>query len=544
MSESQPVSSDIAIIGMACRFPGAANIGEFWKMLADGTEAISFFSEDELIEEGIPPEVVRDSRYIPAKGIIDGPDLFDAGFFGYSPKDAASIDPQQRLFLECAWEALEHAAVDPGATSDVIGVYAGSSGGSYLARSLRELAYLPEFMELVLGNDKDQLATRTSYKLNLKGPSICVQSACSTALVAVHLASQGLLSGDCDLALAGAASVMFPRREGYLFHDEGIYAHDGHCRAFDVAATGTVPGDGVGVVVLKLLTEALRDGDPVHAVIKGTAVNNDGAAKAGFSAPGIAGQTAVIRAAHQVAGVDPASISYVETHGTGTALGDQAEITGLTRAFRSDRTGFCAIGSVKTNIGHLDVAAGVAGLIKTVLALEHQILPPSLHFSSPNPATGLDRSPFFVNASAAPWPTSAGPRRAGVSSFGLGGTNAHAVLEEAPAAVAGQAAGGPYLLLVSARSAAAADKAAVNLAGFLDANPAADLADVAHTTQVGRRSFPYRRFLVCTGRAGAIRGLTATGRARRCPEVTPPVAFMLPGQGAQYPRMGAGLYAG
>jgi phthiocerol/phenolphthiocerol synthesis type-I polyketide synthase E len=555
VSAAQPDASDIAVIGMACRFPGARNIEEFWDVLRDGTEAITFFSEQELLDEGIPREVVQDPRYIPAKGILDAPDMFDAAFFGYSPKDAATVDPQQRLFLECAWEALEQAGIDPDQTADAIGVYAGSSAGTYLARSLRELAYLPDFMELVLGNDKDQLTTRTSYKLNLKGPSVSVQTACSTALVAVHLASQGLLSGDCDIAIAGGVSVMFPRCEGYMFREEGIYSRDGHCRALDAGATGTVPGDGAGLVLLKLATAALRDGDTVHALIKGTAINNDGAAKAGFTAPGIAGQTAVIRAAHQAAGVDPATISYVETHGTGTALGDLAELTGLTRAFRTrtQRTGFCAIGSVKSNIGHLNVAAGIAGLIKVILALQHEVIPPTLHFSGASPSVRMEDTPFYVNASAISWPASETPRRAGISSFGLGGTNAHVVLEEAPKEApvlrpqpAPPAVGGPYLLLLSARTGSALERAAANMAAYLSGNPGADLGDVAYTSQVGRKSFEYRHFLVCQDAAEAINGLAGTGRkpllARRCRSAARPVTFLLPGQGAQHVAMGAGLY--
>ncbi|HEX5493584.1 MAG TPA: type I polyketide synthase, partial [Mycobacteriales bacterium] len=504
---------------------------------------------------GILPHVVGNPGYVRAKGVLEDPDLFDAGFFGYSPADAATIDPQQRLFLECAWEALEHAAIDPGGCKGAIGVYGGSSSGTYLAHSLHDLAHLPEFVEIVLGNDKDQLTTRTSYKLDLKGPSVCVQSACSTALVAVHMACQGLLSGDCDIALAGGVSVMFPHREGYHAQDEGIYSHDGHCRAFDARATGTVPGDGVGLVVLKLLTAALDDGDPVHAVIKGTAVNNDGAAKAGFSAPGIAGQAAVIRAAQQVAGVDPVTISHVETHGTGTALGDPAEIVGLTRAFRArtDRTGFCVIGSVKSNIGHLNVAAGIAGLIKTVLALEHRILPPTLHFTSPNPAMDLDSTPFFVNTEATPWPAGATPRRAGVSSFGVGGTNAHAILEEAPAAARppteANAAGigpVPHLLVLSARTATALDNITANLAAHLSRNPDLSVGDIAYTTQVGRKAFEFRRFLVCRDSAEAVRGLTGHGVPRtqtaRPATAAPAVVFMLPGQGAQHAGMIAELY--
>jgi phthiocerol/phenolphthiocerol synthesis type-I polyketide synthase E len=545
---TESAGSDIAVIGLACRFPGAKDIEQFWTMLREGREAITFFSERELLDEGIAAEIVKNPQYVPAKGYLQDADLFDAPFFGFSPHDAGNLDPQQRQFLECAWEALEQAGIDPD-RSPPVGLYAGSSTATYLARPVRELSYLPDFMEIMVGNDKDMLATRTSYKFGLTGPSVVVQSACSTALVAVHLACQGLLGGDCAIALAGAVSVMIPLREGYLFQDEGIYSRDGHCRAFDASATGTVPGDGVGVVVLKLLDEALADGDTVHAVIKGTAVNNDGAAKAGFTAPSVSGQAEVIRMALRAADVHPETIGYVEAHGTATALGDPVEVASLTRAFRSgtDRTGYCAIGSVKSNIGHLDVAAGVAGLIKTILALKHATLPPSLHLTAPNPAMDIEASPFFINAQAAEWPAGEGPRRAGVSSFGIGGTNAHVILEEAPHAAAPvPAPGGPRLLLLSARTASALDRAADALAGRLEREPRLDLADVAYTTQVGRKMFEFRRFVVCGDVAAAVQGLRAESRPRpsavRPGTSGPPVIFMFPGQGAQHLAMGAGLY--
>jgi phthiocerol/phenolphthiocerol synthesis type-I polyketide synthase E len=557
---AEPESSDIAVIGLACRFPGARDSEQFWRLVRDGTEAISFFAEAELREEGIPASVTGRPDYVPAKGVLDDPDRFDASFFGYSPRDAAAIDPQQRLFLECAWEALEDAAIDPGRAAGPIGVYAGSSTGTYLTRSLRELGDRPEFLEIVLGNDKDQLAPRTSYKLGLTGPSIVVQTACSTSLVALHVAAQALLAGDCEIALVGAVSVMFPRREGYTYQSEGIYSRDGHCRAFDAAATGTVPGDGAGVVVLRLLDGARADGDRMRAVIKGTAVNNDGAHRAGYSAPSISGQAAVIRAAQQVAGVSPASISYVEAHGTGTALGDPAEVTALTQAFRAGAgdTGFCAIGSVKSNIGHLDVAAGMAGLIKTVLALEHRVLPPTLHVERPNPRMDLDTSPFFISDRARDWPAGATPRRAGVSSFGMGGTNAHVILEEAGPVPASPVPASPVppgparrparpsLLLLSARTEAALDAATSRLGGYLTDHPDARLADVAYTTQAGRRTFEFRRFLVASdpaSAAAALAGPAPRPRARRGPALAPPVVFMLPGQGAQHAGMAAGLYA-
>jgi acyl transferase domain-containing protein len=544
---TEPVDdSAVAIVGMAGRFPGAPSVEDFWSLLLAGTEAITFFTERELAEEGIPAEVLADRRYVRAKGALADPDLFDAEFFGFSPSDAACLDPQQRLFLECAWQAIEGSGIDPERTTARIGVYAGSSTGTYLTRSLRELAYRPDFMELVLGNDKDMLTTRTSYKLGLTGPSVCVQSACSTSLVAVHMACQGLLSGDCDVALAGATSVMFPRREGYLFTADGIYSHDGHCRPFDARATGTLPGDGVGIVVLKLLTDAIADGDTIHAVVRGTAVNNDGATKVGFTAPSVSGQAQVIRAAQLAAGVDADTIGYVEAHGTATSLGDPVEIAGLTRAFRAgtDRQGYCAIGSVKANIGHLDVAAGVAGLIKTVLALEHGTVPPTPHFERANPAMNISTSPFFVADRPLPWPGGDGPRRAGVSSFGIGGTNAHVVLEQAPDRPTAAPAPGPHLLPLSGRTAEAVDRIAAGLARHLAGTPGLALADVAGTLQTGRRMFAHRRFVVAQDTADAVRALAdRPGGPTRWPDEPPAVTFLLPGQGAQHVRMGAGLHA-
>lgn len=537
--------SEIAIIGMAGRFPGAPDVDSFWSLLLEGTEQITFFDERELLDQGIAPEVIGNPRYVPAKGVLGDAALFDAAFFDYSPHDAAVIDPQHRVFLECAWHALEHAGIDPSRSRAPIGVYAGATTSTYLRSSLRELSDRPDFMEIALGNEKDHLATRTSYKLDLRGPAVLVQSACSTSLVAVHLAVQGLLSGDCGVALAGGVSVMFPEREGYLFHEEGIYSHDGHCRAFDAGASGTVPGDGVALVVLKLLDEALADGDTVHAVIRGTAINNDGAGKVGYTAPSIAGQAEVIRAAHRVSGVEPDTIGYLEAHGTGTALGDPVEIAALTRAFRTgtDRTGFCAIGSAKSAIGHLNTAAGAAGLIKAVLAVEHGIVPPAPNFTAPNPAMNLASSPFYISTEAAPWPAGSGPRRAGVSSFGLGGTNAHVVLEQAPLTGGPATAKGPHLLLVSAKTPSALDAATADLAAYLERPGAAPLADVAFTTRSGRKAFPYRRFVVCADRDEGVRRLTAvrSAAAPRRAEAAP-VALLFPGQGTQHAGMGAALY--
>jgi amino acid adenylation domain-containing protein/non-ribosomal peptide synthase protein (TIGR01720 family) len=533
----------IAIVGMAGRFPGARNVGAFWENLAAGVESVSFFSDEELSAAGVGEEMLRRSEYVKARAIVDGPEEFDAGFFGYNPREAALIDPQQRVFLECAWEALEDAGTDPERFDGSIGVYAGVGMNTYAARLLAS----PEAagIQFAVSSDKDFLSTRVSYKLNLRGPSVNVQTACSTSLVAVHLACRGLLDGDCDMALAGGVRIAFPQEAGYLFQQGSILSPDGHCRAFDHRAAGTVSGNGAGVVVLKRLGDALAAGDPVYAVIKGTAINNDGSQKVGFTAPGVDGQADVIRRAQARAGVDPATIGYVEAHGTGTSLGDPVEIAALTRAFRAGtaETGFCAIGSLKSSVGHLDAAAGVAGLMQAALCLSHGQLPPTLNFERANPAIDFDESPFVVNTMLREWPRADVPRRAGVSAFGLGGTNAHAVLEEAPAAPRPGEARPAHLIVLSARSPEALESAASNLAAHIEADPGLDIADLAFTTQVGRRQFEYRRAVVCTDRASAVAGLRArdshsASRAAARPSLT----FMFTGQGSQQVNMMRGLY--
>ncbi|HEV7516493.1 MAG TPA: type I polyketide synthase, partial [Thermoanaerobaculia bacterium] len=465
------------------------------------------------------------------------------------PREAEFLDPQQRLLLECAAEALERAGY--AGTARPVGVFAGTSDSTYW---LNNLATHPELMAtdgqftVSLANGRDFVATRLSYKLNLSGTSVTVQSACSTSLVAVHLACQNLLAGECDLALAGGASVRVPQKSGYLYQPGGITSPDGHCRAFDARGEGTLGGQGAGLVVLKRLADALADGDHIHAVLKGSALTNDGLQKAGFTAPGIDGQSRAIRAAHLRAGVEPDSIAYVETHGTATPLGDLVEVAALTRAFRlgTQRGGFCALGSVKTNIGHLDAAAGIAGLIKTVLALEHQAIPPSLHFSVPNPQIDFATSPFFVNTELRPWPSDGSPRRAGVSSFGLGGTNAHAVLEEAPAAEPAGPSRPWQVLLVSARTPTALERATDDLAAHLEADPGQSLADAAYTLRVGRWSFAHRRAVVAASVEEAATALRSRDPKRVSTAVhapgSRPVAFLLPGVGDQYPGMARGLY--
>jgi acyl transferase domain-containing protein len=539
---------EIAIIGMAGRFPGAPTLEAFWRNLERGVESITFFSDDELAAAGVDPALLADPRYVKAGALIEDADRFDAGFFGYAPREAELIDPQQRVFLECAWHALEDAGY-AGERGAAVGVYAGANMNTYLFNLDADAAATGERLQALLGNDKDYLTTRVAYKLNLRGPSITVQTACSSSLVAVHLACRGLLGGDCDLALAGGVSINVPLVAGYLYQEGGLHAPDGRCRAFDAQAQGAIFGSGVGVVALKRLQDALDDDDTIYAVIKGSAINNDGALKVGFTAPGVEGQAAVIRAAQLIAEVAPESIGYVEAHGTGTPIGDPIEIAALTRVFgeRSGPQPNVAIGSVKTNIGHLNTAAGVAGLIKTALALHHQQLPPSLHVTQPSPHIDWAHSPFYVNTQLRTWPRAEQPRRAGVSSFGVGGTNAHLILEEAPRrAPAAQPAKPWQLLPLSAKTATALDSSAANLAEYLAAHPDVDLADVAATLQIGRRAFEQRRIVVCRDAADAIEALRMLSPQRaptqQAQPGAPAVAFMFPGGGAQYINMGRELY--
>jgi phthiocerol/phenolphthiocerol synthesis type-I polyketide synthase E len=547
------VETDVAVIGLAGRFPGAPDVQRLWLSLVAGREGIRFFSAEELIASGVDPELVARPDYVKAKGILGDVDLFDAGFFGLNPREVELMDPQHRIFLECAWEALEDAGWDADRYPGLVGVYAGLSMNTYLLTNLlshMELVASADTLQASLGNDKDPLTSRVSYKLNLKGPSVTIQSASSTSLVAVHQACQALINRDCDMALAGGVSIHLPEVSGYLYQEGGTVSRDGHCRAFDAASTGFVSGHGCGVVVLKRLSEALADRDQVYAVIKGSACNNDGSHKVSFMAPSVDGQVQLYNLAYDNAGIDPATVSYVECHGTGTAMGDPIEITALSQAFaaRTPRRGFCAIGSLKTNIGHLDTAAGVCGLIKAVLALHHRTLPPSLHFQSPNPRIDFAGSPFFVNTELRPWEAPDGaPRRAGVTSLGMGGTNAHVVLEEAPERAPAALPVRPWQLLVlSAKSATALDRATLRLADHLRDRPELPPADVAYTLQAGRKPFQHRRTLLCRDLSEAVRALESLDPERVLTlTATPgehPVAFLFPGQGAQYVGMGRGLY--
>ncbi len=551
----------VAVVAMAGRFPEAPDLETFWRNLRDGVESIRAFTDDELRAAGVPEAQLGDPSYVKAGTVLDGADLFDAWFFGYNPREAELIDPQQRLFLECAWQALERAGCDPARFDGLIGVWAGADLNRYREnlRSHPEILAEAGGFQVRHANDKNHLATRVSYKLDLKGPSVNVQTACSTSLVAVHEACAALREHRCDLALAGGVSVIVPFVRGYLHVPDSILSPDGHCRPFDARAAGTLGASGLGIVVLKRLADAQRDGDRVCALIRGTAVNNDGARKVGYTAPSVDGQAEVIALAHAAAGVDPETITYVEAHGTGTALGDPVEVAALHKVFgeATARRRFCGLGSLKSNIGHLGSTAGVGGLIKTVLALQHRELPPSLHFEQPNPEIDFDHSAFYVNQALQEWPGASGaPRRAGVSSFGIGGTNAHAVLEEAPPPAPAEAPSRPeQLLVLSAKTPAALARAAENLAGHLEesprrgadgTNPDAPLADAAWTLQTGRAELEHRRAVVAASVADARAALRGERRqASSIGQAVPgrrEVAFLFPGQGAQYAGMGHELY--
>ncbi|MBS0298535.1 MAG: SDR family NAD(P)-dependent oxidoreductase [Proteobacteria bacterium] len=547
-------SIDIAVIGMACRFPGADDAESFWRNLRDGVESIRFFTDQELLERGVSAEALADPHYIKASAEITGVDGFDAAFFGYTPREAAETDPQHRLFLEVAWQALEDAGYDASRYAQQIGVYAGCGVNTYMMLNLlasdrmtdkRDISALQGLMN---GNNKDSMTTTVAYKLNLRGPGITVQTACSTSLASVHVACRGLLNYETDMALAGGSWVNLLHDKGYYYQPGAILSPDGHCRAFDAKAAGTVIGSGAGIVVLKRLADALADGDTIHAVIKGSAVNNDGSAKAGYTAPSVEGQAEVILAAQAIAGISADTISYVETHGTGTTIGDPIEIAALTQAFRetTEQRGFCAIGSVKTNVGHLDAAAGVAGLIKTVLSLKNEMLPPNLHFEQPNPQIDFSSSPFYVNTRCKDWPGGALPRRAGVSSFGIGGTNVHVIVEQAPTQEPSTASRDWQLLTISARSPAALEQAVANLQQHLAAHPQLALADVAYTLQLGRKHFAHRAVALCRDHDDAVSLLHDRDSARFLSQGSVdghhPVTFMFPGQGAQHVGMVQDLY--
>ncbi|THC44759.1 KR domain-containing protein [Streptomyces sp. A1499] len=545
----------VAVIGMAGRFPGAGDVETLWSNLEEGREGITVFTEEELAEAGVDPASLARDDYVRAKGALEDADLFDAGFFGFSPREAELLDPQHRVFLECAWHALESAGVDPARFEGRIGVFAGAGLNTYLLFNLMNNQQVLErsgMYQVMLASDKDFLATRTAYKLDLKGPAITVQTACSTSLTAVHLACQSLLNGECDIALAGGVSVSAPLRAGYVHEPGGILSPEGTCRAFDADAQGTVPGNGAGIVVLRRLADARAEGDSVDAVVLATATNNDGSLKAGYTAPSVDGQAEVVTEALELAGIDPATVGYVETHGTGTPLGDPIELAALTRAYGADADGGdrCAIGSVKSNVGHLDAAAGVTGLIKAALALKHEAIPPTLHWERPNPGLQLESGPFYVNTALRAWPRQDVPRRAGVSSFGIGGTNVHVVLEEAPAEEPARhregadGAARPHLLPLSAKSAPALAEAAGRLADRLESGAELPLDATAHTLALRRAQFAHRGAVVARTGGEAVAALRRLAQAPPAAAAADdaPVAFLFPGQGSQYPGMARGLY--
>ncbi|WP_197523200.1 type I polyketide synthase [Actinokineospora pegani] len=543
MTSAEPTGLEVAVVGLACRFPGAPDADRFWRNLRDGVESITVAPRERLVAGGVSPALLANPDFVPAQGVLADADLFDADFFGVNPREAALMDPQHRVLLECAWAALEDAALDPRHAPGPVGVWAGSYYNTYLDNLAGHID--PDDTAGVfarnIANESDYLATRIAYRLGLSGPAMTVQSACSTSLVAVHTACQALIAGECDTALAGGVTVR-AQQLGYVHQPGGIFSADGHCRPFDATAQGTVAGNGAGVVVLRRLADALADGDPIRAVIRGSAVGNDGAQRVGFTAPGVAGQERVIRAALAAAEVAPATVSYVEAHGSGTPVGDPIEVEALSRAFRGVPAGRIALGAVKSNIGHTHAASGVAGLIKTVLALQHRQLPPSLHFDTANPDIDFDTVPFRVNTALRDWPEEGGPRRAGVSSFGMGGTGAHVVLEEAPQRRA--AAAGRQLLPVSARTAGAADAAVARLADHLDQSPDLPLVAVAATLQDGRHPFAHRRFVVADSTGAAVDALRdpRVVRSGTADGTRPPVAMLFPGLGEQRPGMARELY--
>ncbi|MEM9290675.1 MAG: SDR family NAD(P)-dependent oxidoreductase [Acidobacteriota bacterium] len=549
----------VAVIGMAGRFPGAADLSSYWDLLRRGDEAVEELSPQALSAAGVSDAQRADARYVPFASRLADVDAFDAELFGYTAREAEILDPQQRIFMEQCWHALEDAAIDPARHQGLIGVYAGVAWNTYLLSQLmshRELFEEGGAFQVFITSDKDFMPTRVAYKLDLKGPAVLVQTSCSTSLVATHLASLSLQNYECDVALAGGVTVKVPQDVGYHYLDGGLASPDGRCRPFDAKAAGTIFGSGAGVVVLKRLSDAIEDGDRIRAVLRGSAINNDGSSKVSYTAPSVEGQARVVADAQAVAGVEPDTVGYIETHGTGTSLGDPIEVAALTKVFSesTEDKEFCALGSVKSNVGHLDAAAGVAGLIKTVLGLEHGEIPPSLHFETPNPAIDFASSPFYVNQRLSPWRRRGeNPRRGGVSSFGVGGTNAHAVVEEAPPAAESAApARAGRLLVLSAASPQALDRSVDALVAQLEAGEGREgeiwedrcAADVAWTLQTGRRVLGHRAAAVWFPQQGAA-ALTAADRWVRGRDEDPPrerpVAFLFPGQGSQYLRMGLQL---
>jgi len=552
--QPQNIENAIAIIGMAGRFPGARTIEEFWQNICNGYDAITDFTDQDLIEAGVAPDMLDNANYVRRGGVLENIEYFDATFFDFTPHEAMLTDPQHRLFLECSWEALEDAGYDPEQYPGPIGVFGGVGLSTYLLFNLfahHAMSDATQDLQLSIGNDKDYLTTRVSYKLNLQGPSFNVNTACSTSLVAVHLACQSLLNGECNMALAGGSSIAVPQKIGYLYQEGGVYARSGSCRAFDSQAEGIVSGNGVGVITLKRLEDALQDRDSIYAIIRGSAINNDGSSKVGYTAPSVHGQANAIADAIEVANIDPETIQYIETHGTGTPVGDPIEIEALRQVFASytEKKQFCAIGSVKTNVGHLGAAAGIAGLIKAALTLKYRLIPPSLYFEHPNPQIDFLTSPFYVNTSLSNLQKCAYPSRAAVSSFGIGGTNAHIVLEEAPAhSHLEEHARRPeqQLFLLSAKTASALDMAMQQLKAHMLQHPEQSVENITYTLQRGRQRFSWRRMFLSESREQAISIMEARDSQNVLTmhnnDKDRPVVYLFPGGGAQYVHMGSELY--
>ncbi|TDV43151.1 type I polyketide synthase [Actinophytocola oryzae] len=541
----------IAVVGIAARVPGANDVHQFWRNLVDGVESVTTFTREEQLARGALEVEVDDPGWVSAAPVVDGFDLFDAGLFGMTDREAALTSPQHRLFLESCYTVLQDAGYDPARYHGAIGVYAGTGGNAYFWENIRKNAAASgsphNGVSLATGNQPNYVATSPSYRLDLRGPSMTVATACSTSLVALHLACEALRNGECDMAIAGGVNIEHPQGIGYLGM-EGFTSPDAHVRPFDADANGTVWGSGVGTVLVKRLSDAVADGDTVRAVVLGNAINNDGGNKVGFTAPSVDGQAEAVAQAVGMAGIDPRTITYVEAHGTGTAMGDPIEVTALSTVYAQDTAAreWCGIGSVKGNIGHLSQSAGIISVIKTVLAIEHGLIPPSINFERPNPAIDFADTPFYVASSLTKWDPDGVPRTAGVSSFGIGGTNAHVVLQEPPALADRREKPGPQVLALSARTESALDTAVTRLAEHLEGTPAGEeyLADVAHTLRVGRPEYTHRTAVVATDLPDAVAALRSRRRQRGVADGLPPkVAFLFSGQGAQYAGMGAQLYA-
>ena len=551
MDEETSGLDPIAIIGMSLKVPGADNLNQYWHNLKNGIESTKFFTDEELKKAGVKQSVLDNPDYIKAFGILEDIDKFDANFFDINPREAQIMDPQHRLFLECSWEVLESAGYDPDNYENRIGVFAGAGLNNYL---IKNLVSNPELVNsiggwaTVMGNDKDFMPTRVSYKLNLRGPSFNISTSCSTSLVAIAMGCQSLLTYQSDMVIAGGITIQLPQDQGYWYEEGGILSPDGHCRPFDAEARGTIDANGIGLVLLKRYEDALEDGDHVYALIRGYAINNDGSDKIGFTAPSVSGQSDVVTEAFEMAEVDVETIKFIEAHGSGTPLGDPIEVTSLIQTFKlfTQEKNFCALGSVKSNFGHLDAAAGVASLIKAVLAINNKQIPPTLHFEKPNPKIDFENSPFYVNNKVIDWESNGIPRRAGVTSLGIGGTNAHVVLEEAPSEVSSKDSRPYHLFLLSAKTSTALDTMTENLAKYLENNPDVNLADIAYTLSIGRKAFHHKRIFVCKTCEEAVDYLQKKQSqnlyTKICEKQDAKVVFMFSGMGSEYKNMAKQLY--